>query len=68
MEKHLEKKGETLPSGIAINHDPDDLWGDSRVIVNIGPTHPSMHGAFRMAAKLNGETIEKSYVEFGYNG
>jgi NADH-quinone oxidoreductase subunit D len=66
MEQSFDRTGEILPSGIAINHDPDDLWGDSRVIVNIGPTHPSMHGAFRMAAKLNGETIEKSYVEFGY--
>lgn len=54
------------PSGIQVDHDPDDLWGDSRVIVNIGPTHPAMHGALRMAAKLNGETIEKSYCEFGY--
>ena len=59
-------RNQILPSGIAIEHDPDDLWGDSRVIMNIGPTHPSMHGAFRMAAKLNGETIEKSYCEFGY--
>jgi hypothetical protein len=25
-----------------------------------------MHGALRMCAKLNGETIEKSYCEFGY--
>jgi len=25
-----------------------------------------MHGALRMVAKLNGETIEKSYCEFGY--
>ncbi len=55
-----------LPSGITADHDPDDLWGDSRVIVNVGPTHPAMHGALRMVAKLNGETIEKSYCEFGY--
>jgi len=47
-------------------HDPDDLWDDSRLIVNIGPTHPAMHGTFRMVARLNGETIEKSYCEFGY--
>jgi NADH dehydrogenase I D subunit len=46
--------------------DSDDLWSDARVMLNIGPTHPSMHGAFRMVAKLNGETIEKSYCEFGY--
>ena len=50
----------------SIEHDPDDIWGDSRVIVNIGPTHPAMHGALRMVAKVNGETIEKSYCEFGF--
>lgn len=61
----LQKKFE-LPKDYHIEHDPDDLWGDSRVIVNIGPTHPAMHGALRMVAKLNGETIEKSYCEFGY--
>lgn len=55
-----------LGSGIHIDSDPDDLWGDSRVVVNIGPTHPAMHGALRMVARLNGETIEKSYCEFGY--
>ncbi len=55
-----------IPGHYALEHDPDDLWGDSRVIVNIGPTHPAMHGALRMVAKLNGETIEKSYCEFGY--
>lgn len=56
------------PSGIDVSAeaDPDDLWRESRVIVNIGPTHPAMHGALRMAAKLNGETIESSYCEFGY--
>lgn len=46
--------------------DPDDLWDDSRAIINLGPTHPAMHGSFRMVAKINGETIEKSYCEFGY--
>ncbi len=55
-----------LPAGYQMEHDPDDLWGDARVIVNIGPTHPAMHGALRMVAKLNGETIEKSYCEFGF--
>lgn len=50
----------------SIDHDPDDIWGDSRVVVNIGPTHPAMHGALRMVAKVNGETIEQSYCEFGF--
>ncbi len=47
-------------------HDPDDLWSDSRSIINIGPIHPAMHGALRVVAQLNGETIEKTYCQFGY--
>jgi NADH dehydrogenase I D subunit len=64
--QQLEKTKFELANNTIVQHDPDDLWGDSRVIVNIGPTHPAMHGALRMVAKLNGETIEKSYCEFGY--
>jgi NADH dehydrogenase I D subunit len=57
-----------LPGTVDVEYpeDKDDLFEDSKVIVNIGPTHPAMHGAFRCMAKLNGETIEKSYSEFGY--
>ena len=51
---------------VSMKSDPDDLWDESRMYVNIGPTHPAMHGALRMVAKLNGEVIEKSYCEFGF--
>ncbi len=56
------------PSNYQVQYerDPDDLWEESRVVVNIGPTHPAMHGALRMVAKLNGEIIEKSSCQFGY--
>ena len=65
-EELIAKTRSDIAENVQIHHDPDDLWDDSRVIVNIGPTHPAMHGALRMAAKLNGETIESSYCEFGY--
>ncbi len=51
---------------VSFKDDKDDLFDDSKVIINIGPTHPAMHGAFRCMAKLNGEVIESSYSEFGY--
>ena len=51
---------------VTLKKDSDDIFEDSRVLVNIGPTHPAMHGAFRCMAKLNGEIIESSYSEFGY--
>ena len=64
--KDILRTGSSQNISVDVDNDPDDLWGDSRLIVNIGPTHPAMHGAFRLVARLNGETIEKSYAEFGY--
>jgi NADH-quinone oxidoreductase subunit D len=51
---------------VTLKKDSDDIFEDSKMLVNIGPTHPTTHGAFRIMAKLNGENVEKSYCEFGY--
>lgn len=43
--------------------------GDSmfeRTTINIGPSHPAMHGTFRMVAVLDGEEILASEMEVGY--
>ena len=62
----MNRRNQIAIGNLPTEHDPDDLWDDARMIVNIGPTHPAMHGALRMIARLNGETIEKSYCEFGF--
>ena len=36
------------------------------VLVNLGPQHPSTHGVFRMAARLDGETIVGLKPVMGY--
>ncbi|MCU0242630.1 MAG: NADH-quinone oxidoreductase subunit D, partial [Vicinamibacteria bacterium] len=36
------------------------------LIVNFGPSHPSMHGTFRVQARLSGETIVEAAPELGY--
>ena len=43
---------------------PDDMF--ERMTVNIGPSHPAMHGTLRVAATLDGEIITASEVEIGY--
>lgn len=48
------------------NPDHDSLWDETSEIINIGPSHPSMHGAFRVVARMEGEIIQKSYCEFGF--
>jgi len=37
-----------------------------RTVINIGPSHPAMHGTFRMVAMLDGEEIIASEMEVGY--
>jgi NADH-quinone oxidoreductase subunit C/D len=52
-----------LPESLEATGD-DDLF--ERMTINIGPSHPAMHGTFRLMAMLDGETITASDVEIGY--
>ena len=40
--------------------------GSQHLYVNIGPSHPAMHGVIRIVAELDGETMVKADVEIGY--
>jgi NADH-quinone oxidoreductase subunit C/D len=40
--------------------------GSEDLIVNIGPSHPAMHGTFRVQARIDGETIVDAQAEIGY--
>lgn len=40
--------------------------GSENLIINIGPSHPSMHGTFRVQALMEGETIIDAEAEIGY--
>ena len=42
----------------------DDMF--ERMTINIGPSHPAMHGTFRLTAVLDGEVISASDIEIGY--
>jgi NADH-quinone oxidoreductase subunit C/D len=39
---------------------------EESIVINIGPSHPATHGAFRIEARLSGETIIDSDLEIGY--
>ncbi len=36
------------------------------VIMNIGPSHPAMHGTFRLIAHVDGDRVQEADVELGY--
>jgi NADH-quinone oxidoreductase subunit D len=45
---------------------PAGADGTENLLVNIGPSHPAMHGIIRIFAELDGERIQKADVEIGY--
>src|SRR6188472_3852989 len=50
---------DSLVSGIAEE-------GDDRVVVNMGPQHPSTHGVLRLILELEGETVTEARAGIGY--
>jgi NADH-quinone oxidoreductase subunit D len=43
-----------------------DLEGEERLVVNLGPQHPSTHGVLRLVLDLEGETVTKARAVIGY--
>src|SRR5258707_15741228 len=49
--------------------DPLSLEADlpaSLMTINLGPSHPAMHGTVRLTVTLDGETIVEAIPEIGY--
>ena len=40
--------------------------GSGKMIVDMGPSHPAMHGTVKMRVLLSGETVERCDVDVGY--
>ena len=63
---------ETLYSGMGLGVDVQEFEPGSnnlqtdKLVVNLGPHHPSTHGVFRMVVTLDGETIDGLEPVMGY--
>ena len=67
----LEETGarltEQLGSVVTDDYDLDDVvTEDERMIINMGPQHPSTHGVLRLQLELEGEMIRRSKCVIGY--
>jgi len=40
--------------------------GEERIVVNMGPQHPSTHGVLRLMLEIDGETVTEARVGIGY--
>jgi len=52
------------PKFLELEEGEDDMF--ERMALNLGPSHPAMHGTFRVMAVLDGESIVDSDLETGY--
>lgn len=43
-----------------------DILSENLVPINIGPSHPAMHGTLRVMAELDGETIVRAACDIGF--
>ncbi|CAI8298458.1 MAG: NADH-quinone oxidoreductase subunit 4 [Acidimicrobiales bacterium AG-410-I20] len=50
----------------ALVGDPETFDDDHRMILNMGPSHPSTHGVLRLMLEMEGETILRSKPVIGY--
>jgi NADH-quinone oxidoreductase subunit D/NADH-quinone oxidoreductase subunit C/D len=71
LSRLIDQSEETLYSGMGLGVDVQELGNGAnlrtdRLVVNIGPHHPSTHGVFRMVVTLDGETIETLEPVMGY--
>ena len=63
---------ETIPTFHAGGGDWDDLVDEAtalheeRIVVNMGPQHPSTHGVLRLILELDGETVTETRAGIGY--
>ncbi|MDW3220129.1 MAG: NADH-quinone oxidoreductase subunit D [Acidimicrobiales bacterium] len=49
-----------------IGNDPNTPLDDERVLLNMGPSHPSTHGVLRLMLEMEGETVLRSKPVVGY--
>jgi NADH-quinone oxidoreductase subunit D len=49
-----------------LDSDPTNPDDDERMIINMGPQHPSTHGVLRLMLELEGETVTRSKPIVGY--
>ena len=45
---------------------PAEGFGETDMIINVGPQHPATHGVLHLVITLNGETIKKVEPHLGY--
>lgn len=62
---YLEAAGRTQDGAFGGDDDLQDVQGE-KMVLNMGPSHPSTHGVLRVLVEMDGETITKAVPDVGY--
>ena len=68
----VDSDAEGVPSFEASGGDWSDIaeeaarLGEERIVVNMGPQHPSTHGVLRLMLEIDGETVTEARAGIGY--
>lgn len=65
-EKWIPEGDDAIYKTLKREHGLDSEVDTDRMIINLGPAHPSTHGVFRMVTLLDGETIVDMKPVMGY--
>lgn len=57
---------ETEPNSTAALADPNQPASSRRMVLNMGPQHPSTHGVLRILLELDGEIVTKAQPDIGF--
>jgi len=63
--KDTAARGRDAAEAAAIAPELDDIQGE-KLVLNMGPSHPSTHGVLRIVLELDGEIITKATPDIGY--
>src|ERR1700728_1275282 len=58
--------GQDWDEVVAAADEAGEASGDERIVVNMGPQHPSTHGVMRLILTLSGETVTEVRPVIGY--
>jgi NADH-quinone oxidoreductase subunit D len=58
--------GEDWDEVVAAANEARDFEGGERLVINMGPQHPSTHGVLRLILTLEGETVVEVRASIGY--
>ncbi len=64
--RDVAEQAARLANRVSLSREDNGPGGSEKMIINMGPQHPSTHGVLRLVLELDGETVIKTEPVIGY--